>query len=54
MGENIRNAIHKYYDNSYENIGAWNSFSWYVRSLHVNVVLGVTTFEAYPFHVAFD
>ncbi|KAI0016320.1 alkaline-phosphatase-like protein [Xylariomycetidae sp. FL0641] len=28
MGDNIREAIHKYYDNSYENIGAWNSFTW--------------------------
>ena len=30
MGDNIRGAIHKYYDNSYDNIGAYNSFTWYV------------------------
>ncbi|KAH8896669.1 alkaline phosphatase-like protein [Thozetella sp. PMI_491] len=28
MGDNIKRAIHQYYDNSYENIGAWNSFTW--------------------------
>lgn len=28
MGENILRAIREYYDNSYENIGAWNSFTW--------------------------
>lgn len=28
MGDRIYEAIHKYYDNSYENIGAWNSFTW--------------------------
>ncbi|KAK5163895.1 uncharacterized protein LTR77_010289 [Saxophila tyrrhenica] len=28
MGDNILQAIHQYYDNSYENLGAWNSFSW--------------------------
>ncbi|CAK7204034.1 hypothetical protein SEUCBS139899_006785 [Sporothrix eucalyptigena] len=28
MGENIKQAIHKYYDNSYENIGAYNSYAW--------------------------
>ncbi|EXJ69786.1 uncharacterized protein A1O5_06857 [Cladophialophora psammophila CBS 110553] len=29
MGDNIKRAIHQYYDNSYENIGSWNSFTWY-------------------------
>ncbi|KAL4875674.1 alkaline-phosphatase-like protein [Aspergillus karnatakaensis] len=28
MGQNIDAAIKKYYDNSYENIGAWNSYTW--------------------------
>ncbi|CAJ2508728.1 Uu.00g137540.m01.CDS01 [Anthostomella pinea] len=28
MGDNIMRVIHQYYDNSYENIGAWNSFTW--------------------------
>ncbi|KAL4971694.1 alkaline-phosphatase-like protein [Aspergillus desertorum] len=28
LGQNIREAIHKYYDNSYENIGAYNSYTW--------------------------
>ncbi|KAH8880771.1 alkaline phosphatase-like protein [Thozetella sp. PMI_491] len=28
MGENIKRAIHQYYDNSYDNIGAWNSYTW--------------------------
>ncbi|KAK9414081.1 putative Sulfatase N-terminal domain-containing protein [Seiridium unicorne] len=28
MGDNIKRAIHQYYDNSYENIGAWNSYTW--------------------------
>ncbi|KAJ5909618.1 hypothetical protein N7504_004261 [Penicillium tannophilum] len=28
MGDNIKAAIHKYYDNSYENIGNYNSFTW--------------------------
>ncbi|KIW29059.1 uncharacterized protein PV07_04904 [Cladophialophora immunda] len=28
MGDNIKRAIHQYYDNSYENIGSWNSFTW--------------------------
>ncbi|ETI27800.1 hypothetical protein G647_00249 [Cladophialophora carrionii CBS 160.54] len=28
MGENIKRAIHQYYDNSYDNIGSWNSFTW--------------------------
>ncbi|KAJ5769365.1 hypothetical protein N7520_003924 [Penicillium odoratum] len=28
MGDNIKRAIHKYYDNSYENIGNYNSFTW--------------------------
>ncbi|KAI1359356.1 alkaline phosphatase-like protein [Xylaria arbuscula] len=28
MGDNILRAIHQYYDNSYENIGSWNSFTW--------------------------
>ncbi|RBR26155.1 uncharacterized protein FIESC28_01046 [Fusarium coffeatum] len=28
MGDNIKRAIHEYYDNSYENIGSWNSFTW--------------------------
>lgn len=31
MGENIKRAIHEYYDNSYDNIGAWNSFTWSVQ-----------------------
>lgn len=30
MGENIKQAIHQYYDNSLENIGSWNSYTWYV------------------------
>ena len=30
MGDNIRRAIHQYYDNSYDNIGSWNSFTWFV------------------------
>lgn len=30
MGDNIKAAIHKYYDNSYENIGNYNSFTWCV------------------------
>ena len=30
MGDNIKRAIHKYYDNSYENIGSYNSFTWYL------------------------
>lgn len=28
MGDNIVRAIHKYYDNSYDNIGSWNSYTW--------------------------
>ncbi|KAJ5775488.1 alkaline-phosphatase-like protein [Penicillium nucicola] len=28
MGENIMRAIHQYFDNSYDNIGSWNSFTW--------------------------
>ncbi|CAK7234121.1 hypothetical protein SCUCBS95973_008827 [Sporothrix curviconia] len=28
MGANIKQTIHKYYDNSHDNIGAWNSFAW--------------------------
>ncbi|KAI0118710.1 alkaline-phosphatase-like protein [Nemania sp. FL0031] len=28
MGDNIKRAIHQYYDNSLENIGSWNSFTW--------------------------
>ncbi|KAI1459667.1 alkaline-phosphatase-like protein [Annulohypoxylon moriforme] len=28
MGDNIQRAIHQYYDNSYDNIGSWNSFTW--------------------------
>ncbi|KAJ5712734.1 hypothetical protein N7493_009202 [Penicillium malachiteum] len=28
MGDNIKRAIHKYYDNSLENIGNYNSFTW--------------------------
>ncbi|KAL4925285.1 alkaline-phosphatase-like protein [Aspergillus undulatus] len=28
LGTDIRTAIHKYYDNSYDNIGAYNSYSW--------------------------
>ncbi|KAI8660061.1 Sulfatase domain-containing protein [Fusarium keratoplasticum] len=28
MGDNITRAIHQYYDNSYDNIGSWNSFTW--------------------------
>ncbi|KAK6081896.1 arylsulfatase [Seiridium cupressi] len=27
MGDNIKRAIHQYYDNSYENIGAWDSYT---------------------------
>ncbi|KAJ5983458.1 hypothetical protein N7481_005557 [Penicillium waksmanii] len=30
LGTDIKSAIHKYYDNSYENIGAYNSYTWYV------------------------
>ncbi|KAJ5401605.1 uncharacterized protein N7487_007501 [Penicillium crustosum] len=30
LGADIKSAIHKYYDNSYENIGAYNSYTWYV------------------------
>jgi len=29
MGDNIKRVIRQYYDNSYENIGAWNSYTWY-------------------------
>ncbi|KAI0475151.1 alkaline-phosphatase-like protein [Xylariaceae sp. FL0804] len=29
MGNNIVRAIHEYYDNSTENIGAYNSYTWY-------------------------
>ncbi|KAL3476666.1 alkaline-phosphatase-like protein [Aspergillus californicus] len=28
LGENIMGTIHKHYDNSYENIGAFNSYTW--------------------------
>ncbi|KAF5026818.1 hypothetical protein F66182_1102 [Fusarium sp. NRRL 66182] len=28
MGNKITQAIHQYYDNSYDNIGSWNSFTW--------------------------
>ncbi|CAG8291816.1 unnamed protein product [Penicillium salamii] len=28
LGADIKSAIHKYYDNSYENIGAYNSYTW--------------------------
>ncbi|KAJ5120104.1 hypothetical protein N7448_010773 [Penicillium atrosanguineum] len=28
MGNRIVNAIHEYYDNSYENLGSFDSFSW--------------------------
>ncbi|OJJ66381.1 hypothetical protein ASPBRDRAFT_188735 [Aspergillus brasiliensis CBS 101740] len=28
MGDNIMRAIHEHYDNSYDNIGAYNSFTW--------------------------
>ncbi|CEL03757.1 hypothetical protein ASPCAL04903 [Aspergillus calidoustus] len=28
LGENIMGAIKKYYDNSYDNIGAYNSYTW--------------------------
>ncbi|CAF3488191.1 unnamed protein product [Fusarium graminearum] len=28
MGDKITNAIHQYYDNCYDNIGSWNSFTW--------------------------
>lgn len=28
LGENIREAIEKYYDNSIENVGEWNSYTW--------------------------
>ncbi|KAM0348586.1 hypothetical protein ACHAP4_010841 [Fusarium culmorum] len=28
MGDRITKAIHQYYDNSYDNIGSWNSFTW--------------------------
>ncbi|CAI6039249.1 unnamed protein product [Clonostachys chloroleuca] len=28
MGENIKQAIHQYYDNPLENIGSWNSYTW--------------------------
>ncbi|KAJ5289190.1 hypothetical protein N7478_002220 [Penicillium angulare] len=28
MGDNIKRAIHEHYDNSYENIGSYNSFTW--------------------------
>lgn len=30
LGENIKAAIHEYYDNSLENIGEWNSYTWWV------------------------
>jgi hypothetical protein len=30
MGDNITRAIHEFYDNTYDNIGSWNSFTWYV------------------------
>ncbi|RSH83797.1 hypothetical protein EHS25_005412 [Saitozyma podzolica] len=33
MGERIKEAIHKFYDNSLENIGAWNSYTCIHRSL---------------------
>ena len=33
--DNIKRAIHQYYDNSYDNIGSWNSFTWYDLSLRV-------------------
>ncbi|KAL4922078.1 alkaline-phosphatase-like protein [Aspergillus aurantiobrunneus] len=28
LGTDIKTAIHKYYDNSYDNIGAYNSYTW--------------------------
>ncbi|KAL4783594.1 alkaline-phosphatase-like protein [Aspergillus varians] len=28
LGTNIKGAIHKYYDNSHDNIGAYNSYTW--------------------------
>ncbi|KAL4960128.1 alkaline-phosphatase-like protein [Aspergillus stella-maris] len=28
LGTDIKSAIHKYYDNSYDNIGAYNSYTW--------------------------
>ncbi|CAG7916587.1 unnamed protein product [Penicillium olsonii] len=28
LGRDIKSAIHEYYDNSYENIGAYNSYTW--------------------------
>lgn len=30
MGTNIKRAINQYYDNSYDNIGAFNSYAWLV------------------------
>jgi arylsulfatase A-like enzyme len=35
MGDKIVEAIHKHYDNSYENIGNYNSFTWYVTLLQL-------------------
>ncbi|CAK7199497.1 hypothetical protein SEUCBS139899_002177 [Sporothrix eucalyptigena] len=28
MGDNVKEAIFKYYNNDYDNIGSWNSFTW--------------------------
>lgn len=28
LGENMREAIEKYYDNSIDNVGEWNSYTW--------------------------
>ncbi len=33
MGDNIMRAIHEHYDNSYDNIGAYNSFTWYAVTM---------------------
>lgn len=28
LGDNIREAVAKYYDNSIDNVGEWNSYTW--------------------------
>ena len=32
-GDEIRGLIHKYFDNSLDNIGRYNSFTWWVNSM---------------------
>jgi hypothetical protein len=29
MGKQMMDVVNKYFDNSYENLGAHNSFAWY-------------------------